>query len=162
MYINKKEAEGGAYKIYTNMIDQIKKVYSESRKYGFMPDLTEEELLLDTENYLQQIFNNIANAEGDVCTSEKKLIEKLDIFPEKEFVKADENTILESVSAMIPTYLKLAKLTDEKNMTKYANAFVTDIEDVFRIIENIDDSSGKAEYDFRSGIIENMKDYLKN
>ena len=73
--------------MYNNLLEKIKELYEKSEEYIIPTKPELEDLLYDTEKYMHEVFNSIANASGRVSDEEKAFIEKLTIYEKRKSIK---------------------------------------------------------------------------
>lgn len=160
--MDKLEIINQAYRKYLDLTDKIRSVYYESEKYPiFKCDV--DEILYYTEEYMREIFLNIAFASGTMSPEEAEFIKKFDIVrrPRSLDEQETENNELHSTAMRIPRYLKLACEVDKYAGTKYGEMFVNTVKEVCTLLHSVDGEESAEETEFTTALITNLEDYLK-
>ena len=160
--MDKLEIINQAYRKYLDLTDNMRSVYYESEKYPiFKCDI--DEILYYTEEYIREIFMNIAFASGTLSPEEAEFIKKFDIVNRPKSL--DENNLvdseIESTAMRIPRYLKLACEVDKRAGTHNATFFVDTVKRICTLLHTIDGTESLEETEFTTALIANLEDYLK-
>jgi len=160
--MEKLEVINQAYRKYLDLTDKVRSVYYESEKYPiFKCEI--DEILYYTEEYIREIFMNIAFASGTMSPEEAEFIKKFDIVNRPKSLDADnlEDNQLESTAVRIPRYLKLACEVDKYAGTQYGEMFVNTVKEICTLLHSVDGEELAEETEFTTALIENLENYLK-
>ena len=151
-----------AYELYLAMQNKITEMYIASEEYPIFQKSSEEVLLFETEEYLQELFNNIT-AQSVIKYEEKKFMDKLKTIEKNPDISNSGDQLIESVITTIPEYIRLAKSVDSytKN-TRYADELLDYTEEICKLFQAVDGVINKEETDFTNPVMDNLKEFIKS
>ena len=149
-----------AFSMYNSLMTQIKELYIKSEEYIITTRPVLEDVLVDAEAYMHEVFNCIANASGGVTEEEQAFIDKLTIY-KKEIVEAEGDSVIKSTFNDVPKYIVLAGSVDKLADTTYAKELINDTLSICKKLMDIDGNTYADESSFTYSFVDMLERYIK-
>jgi len=149
-----------AFNMYNDLMNKIKVIYNKSEEYIIPKKLELNDMLYEAESYMQEVFNCISHASGDVTEEEQAFMDKLEVYKRaRESVSADD--IIESTFDDVPNYILLADAVDGFAETNYAKELTNDTLAICKKLMDIDGNTYADESSFTYSFIDMLEKYIK-
>jgi len=149
-----------AFNMYNELMNKIKEVYNKSDEYIIPTKLELNDLLYEAESYMQEVFNCIAHANGEVTEEEKMFMEKLEVYKRAQ-KRVEADNIINSVFDDVPKYIELANEVDKQANTDYATTLIKDTLAICKKLMDIDGNTYADESSFTYSFIDMLEKYIK-